>query len=1298
AVLVTPAAGYIEVYRNGTLINNGNNEISNYSQYNIPGIYNITALYSETQNYTSSYETHLITVEDTNAPNITIITPLNSDILGWTILLRANITDYNLADVWYEIRNGTIDGPVIDSGDMDNLSGNLFNSTLHTNETWPYNTGSLNSTNLTFVVYANDSSGNTRNASTYWELDNTMPSIQYITPPQTGSFYNSNFSLEIFIANSRLNYSSYNITNETGSLIQGNSINLSNSTFTWKDKVNVSSLAQGNYTITSYTRDSAGNNNTKQAWFYVDTLSPDISSGWELPTPSNNTYTRQQLHTFNFTCSEQFIDSVWIDINSTINSSPFSQGTSYWWSLVLGQGTYQYTAYCSDRAGNTNNTETRVINIDLTAPAWGSNRTYPASPATYAAGQSYQFNVTWSDNYNLRSVLFEHNFTGTMANYTASNISGEFYYEYSSLAAGSYAWRSYANDTSGNMDPTDRWTYVVEKAEPVVEMLINGTGAGFRENVTFDANLTCRADTGGILNLSQDGATLNYGAGQIANITTYTELGSYSVNCSFEGDENYTAASEGYYVYAVDEMPPAASLNSPKAGYYNDSSEPYNITFSCSASDNYGLANISLWLTNSSTQGFSLNQSATITGTANSSSWTLSLNNGNYLWSCLAYDAEGNPDSGENRSVSINYSGADSEAPAWSFNRTYPESHSAYYPGRAYQFNVTWNDAGVGLDTVIIEHNFTGTMANYTASNMSGEFYYEYSSLAAGSYVWRSYANDTYGNMNLTNQWAYIVQKAAPSCGLLFNLSSPQDYGTAINASCSCTGEAGAVLYRNGSDVTSQENNKGIMHAAGYYSYNCTSAASQNYTSAVNASGYTINKATLSLNLTAEPGWNTTYGTQTTVNCNSNTEQVTPQLYRNNTNIAIPYTGTLAAGRYYYVCNSSASQNYTSGTESRSLNISKAGSEINLSLNGYEGNISVDEGEYVSINATLITPAYGYILLYNNGTLINNGLSPISNRTELNRTGQYNITALYSGTQNYSSSIKTLLIEVESPSSDTGQPSGGGGGGGSSGGKAEQIREGEFRKGRITFKGRVKEKLRFVFDGKSITVGIEEIGHNSARILIQPGFAVRTMSVGDSGSYDLNSDGEKDIKVTLDKLSESTAELAIYLLSYREEPKKQAGGDVKKEKKEEEEESLDEDLSVSEGEQTIEEEGYASDRITGLAVADAEIDRKNLLLNMLIAMLPLIILTLLGARMYRITTVETGKTATMNEKTGYILSIEEKISLKEEKIREIEEKIEKKLDEIKNAGKPRFFSGGYVRGLAIGTILALSAYIIFFVL
>ncbi len=101
---------------------------------------------------------------------------------------------------------------------------------------------------------------------------------------------------------------------------------------------------------------------------------------------------------------------------------------------------------------------------------------------------------------------------------------------------------------------------------------------------------------------------------------------------------------------------PNVILVSPIDNYVN-SSEIVNLTFECSMTDSVGLVNISLYITNNSNTDFSLNQTTNVSGTINSTSWTLELGDGSYTWNCFGFDTGGNSDWGDsNWTLEINYS------------------------------------------------------------------------------------------------------------------------------------------------------------------------------------------------------------------------------------------------------------------------------------------------------------------------------------------------------------------------------------------------------------------------------------------------------------------------------------------------------------------------------------------------------------------------------------------------------------------------------------------------------------------
>jgi hypothetical protein len=309
-----------------------------------------------------------------------------------------------------------------------------------------------------------------------------------------------------------------------------------------------------------------------------------------------------------------------------------------------------------------------------------------------------------------------------------------------------------------------------------------------------------------------------------------------------------------------------------------------------------------------------------------------------------------------------------------------------------------------------------GVGSNASASSTSGaESLYRNDSsvsnpeidvLAAG---YHEYFANTSGNQNYTanstgKTYYLTVDKITSACSLVFDKSSSQTYGAKINATCSCDSqEAGAVLWRNDTDVTSSENDTLVTLGAGDWDYACNVSSTQNYTNATNTSIFTIDKESTWLNLSASPSWSETYGAATTINCSANNTEVTEELFLNGTPVSIPHTTTLAANVYNYSCRANTTQNYTYYEINKTLTISKASTTTNLYLNGSESDLAVTYG--TATNATATTSA-GTVTLYRNAS--DKGTQEV---TQLSA-GYYNYTAINPGNENYTGSSATWFLTV----------------------------------------------------------------------------------------------------------------------------------------------------------------------------------------------------------------------------------------------------------------------------------------------
>ncbi len=102
----------------------------------------------------------------------------------------------------------------------------------------------------------------------------------------------------------------------------------------------------------------------------------------------------------------------------------------------------------------------------------------------------------------------------------------------------------------------------------------------------------------------------------------------------------------------------------------------------------------------------------------------------------------------------------------------------------------------------------------------------------------------------------------------------------------------------------------------------------------------TISKVAPTLSLTASPSWSVIKGTQTIISCTS--PHVTTTLYRDEVLVSAPDIQTLSTGDYVYVCNNTATVNYSSARESNILYVYRYMGDV--SFVQYESLISVEQG------------------------------------------------------------------------------------------------------------------------------------------------------------------------------------------------------------------------------------------------------------------------------------------------------------------------------------------------------------------
>lgn len=182
--------------------------------------------------------------------------------------------------------------------------------------------------------------------------------------------------------------------------------------------------------------------------------------------------------------------------------------------------------------------------IVRTTPEYSSNSTTPSSGVIWGPDvENVTFNVTWfDDGDNFDTALIEHNLTGTLSNFTMTNLTGagetaNYSYTFSTRpAAGTYVYRLMGNDTSGNVNSTESLTYTVAQRDADITIT---SSAGISFTTGTATTITATADSEAI------GLTLELDSTVVSNPTTVTLAeGTHNATAYISDTENFSSASE----------------------------------------------------------------------------------------------------------------------------------------------------------------------------------------------------------------------------------------------------------------------------------------------------------------------------------------------------------------------------------------------------------------------------------------------------------------------------------------------------------------------------------------------------------------------------------------------------------------------------------------------------------------------------------------------------------------------------------------------------------------------------------
>ncbi|MEM0465477.1 MAG: DNRLRE domain-containing protein [Candidatus Pacearchaeota archaeon] len=344
--------------------------------------------------------------------------------------------------------------------------------------------------------------------------------------------------------------------------------------------------------------------------------------------------------------------------------------------------------------------------------------------------------------------------------------------------------------------------------------------------------------------------------------------------------------------------------------------------------------------------------------------------------------------------LNITYYPADVNPPYFINLTENPVNASIYSSNQIYYFNVTINESN--LNVVGIEFNGINYTGSQYISNVSNVFIFNKTGLAAGTYSYYWWANDSLGNFNKSQMRYYLINKSYNNVTLISSVGwSPITYGTEVTFECFA--DYGIPnLYINNNIVSNPIN---IILEVGTHNIKCNISESQNYTSGTSQGTLTVNKADSKVSLTFDKTSPQTYGVFIIPNCSVVTGVGTPELFMNGESVSSGVPLYLGAGNYNFNCSLNSSYNYSYSENLSVFVINKASTLTNVLVNPA---------------SPIVYGNFSNFSCYNNMGFVTvmdiNGVDKSSEKglNIIRGAGVYLINCSFAGNSNYSSSSEQI--------------------------------------------------------------------------------------------------------------------------------------------------------------------------------------------------------------------------------------------------------------------------------------------------
>ena len=319
----------------------------------------------------------------------------------------------------------------------------------------------------------------------------------------------------------------------------------------------VSGLAAGSYPVTvSYDGNAVFANATVNAEFIVSKINPGISVNVGNTTYGNNA-------TVFVTMDARGNGTVNITVNGKTYTQTIKDGKVILPISGLGAGVYKVTvSYDGD-----GNFTAAIAEAEFTVSAINPGMTVNVGNITYGANATVTVNVN-------PAATGRVNITVNGASHMVDIVNGKATLVLSGLAAGSYTVTVSYNGDSNFTATTVTADFVVAKINPGMNVDVATDDFGSKANVTVTVN----TEATGKVNITVNGTTheVDIVNGKATLVLSDLAPGKYTVTVSYDGDGNFTGATENTE-FTIGVVDPSLSVTVGNITYGNNATIVVNV-------------------------------------------------------------------------------------------------------------------------------------------------------------------------------------------------------------------------------------------------------------------------------------------------------------------------------------------------------------------------------------------------------------------------------------------------------------------------------------------------------------------------------------------------------------------------------------------------------------------------------------------------------------------------------------------------------------------------------------------------